>query len=386
VISGKLPRMAGVRGVLIEGIPCAGKSTLLRGLLSHPSFVHRAGLSTLVLTEHHTLRVLEPRRGSLGVADNVGLLRGHVDYIAALTARLAAMPHWRGRPNPALTVVLERFHLSHVVSHQHLRWEDVAALDAELADVGVRLCLLLVTPAELRRRLLGDRGARWASFLAEEGVRDRLVDASDVDAQVDYFLRQQDALRTLSARSRMPVEEIDASIDPEGAVRRVLAQVSEAEVRRAGRDDMDLIAAVHRESILTLGPGAYTAEVVEEWGAPRTGDPYTAALDRGEQFFMASLAGEVVGFSSYRVEGGAHRTAVYVAARAARRGVGTALFRAAEAAAIASGAPALEVSASLLAVDFYRANGFEESGRGQHPLRSGQTMPCVFMRKRLSVK
>jgi putative acetyltransferase len=162
--------------------------------------------------------------------------------------------------------------------------------------------------------------------------------------------------------------------------------MSEARLRAAGRDDVDQIASVHRESILTIGPGAYSTEIVEEWGAPRSGDPYAAAMERGEQFFIASLADEVVGFSSYRVEDGTHRTAVYVAARATRRSVGTALFRAAELAAIANGAPELHVSASLLAVDFYRANGFEEVGRGEHRLHSGRPMPCVFMKKRLSAK
>ena len=39
------------------------------------------------------------------------------------------------------------------------------------------------------------------------------------------------------------------------------------------------------------------------------------------------------------------------------------------------------IDASLAAVEFYQAHGFEETGRGDHRLRSGRRMPCVFMRK-----
>jgi putative acetyltransferase len=106
-----------------------------------------------------------------------------------------------------------------------------------------------------------------------------------------------------------------------------------------------------------------------------------------ERIFVAvddeSTDGRLLGFSSYRLEKEQHRTAVYVAGRAARRGVGSALFRAAEAAARKSGATELHVAASLVAVQFYRANGFVEIGPGQHRLATGTTMDCVFMRKSL---
>ncbi|MDA1092562.1 MAG: GNAT family N-acetyltransferase [Acidobacteria bacterium] len=91
----------------------------------------------------------------------------------------------------------------------------------------------------------------------------------------------------------------------------------------------------------------------------------------------------VLGFASHRIDGTQHRTAVYVRGAAARRGVGSALFRSAEAEAIAAGASTIHVAASLAAVEFYRSNGFSEVRRGEHRLWSGREMACVFMRKRL---
>jgi ribosomal protein S18 acetylase RimI-like enzyme len=111
-------------------------------------------------------------------------------------------------------------------------------------------------------------------------------------------------------------------------------------------------------------------------------------MARGEEFFIAvserDAASHVLGFSaSHKVDDDVHGVAVYVRGRAARQGVGSALLRSAETAAIAAGASRLEIDASLAARDFYLAHGFEEIGRGAHLLPSGCSMPCVFMRKDL---
>jgi putative acetyltransferase len=148
------------------------------------------------------------------------------------------------------------------------------------------------------------------------------------------------------------------------------------------------IAAAHLDSIRSIGAEYYAAAIVSDWGARVAADLYVNAMTRGEVFYIAvgELGGkpEVLGFSSYRIDGNEHRTAVYVRGKAASVGIGSALFRSAEAAAIATGATRILVDASLAAVDFYKANGFEELGRGEHRLWSGRPMACVFMRKRLA--
>lgn len=160
------------------------------------------------------------------------------------------------------------------------------------------------------------------------------------------------------------------------------------ETRRATPLDADAIAAAHRDSIRSIGPLFYPPEIVNHWGAGLTSDLYLKAMQRGEIFFIAvgEISGTptVLGFASHGIEETQHRTAVYVRGTAARRGIGSALFRLAEAEAIAMGATSIHVDASLAAVAFYRANGFEEVGRGSHRLRSGRDMACVFMRKTLT--
>jgi putative acetyltransferase len=162
----------------------------------------------------------------------------------------------------------------------------------------------------------------------------------------------------------------------------------EFEIRRATPSDATDIAAAHRDSIHSIGARFYPAEIVKDWAAGLAADRYVTAMNRGEVFFIAvgAIDGNpaVLGFASHRVEDNQHRTAVYVRDAASRRGMGSALFRSAEAVAIAAGATSIHVAASLAAVEFYKRNGFDEIRRGEHRLATGRLMPCVFMRKTLA--
>ena len=44
----------------------------------------------------------------------------------------------------------------------------------------------------------------------------------------------------------------------------------------------------------------------------------------------------------------------------------------------------MHVEASLAGVEFYKANGFAEVGRGETHLMSGRPIDCVFMVKELA--
>ena len=169
-----------------------------------------------------------------------------------------------------------------------------------------------------------------------------------------------------------------------------MVQATNFAVRRAELVDVEDIAAAHLDSIRSIGALYYPAEIVNDWAARVKGDLYAHAMTRGEVFFIAigELNGtlQVLGFSSHGIDGDEHHAGVYVRGQAARLGIGSALLRSAEAAAIAAGATSIRLDASLAAVEFYKANGFEEVSRGEHRLWSGQLMACVFMRKNLDAR
>jgi GNAT superfamily N-acetyltransferase len=144
----------------------------------------------------------------------------------------------------------------------------------------------------------------------------------------------------------------------------------------------------HLDSIRSIGPKFYPPDVVEAWSVGITPDMYVKAMQGGEAFFVATgqIDGKpaVLGFSTHRVDDAQDGASVYVRGGVARQGIGTALLRVAEGHARAHGATTLQIQASLAGVEFYKANGFEELGRGEALLMSGQSMRCVFMRKTLT--
>ena len=158
-------------------------------------------------------------------------------------------------------------------------------------------------------------------------------------------------------------------------------------MRRATPDDAADILAAHQDSIRSIGPRFYPPDVIEAWSAGLTPDIYVDAMNAGEVFFVAigRIDGDtaVLGFATHRVDDDQDGASVYVRGIAARRGIGTALFRLAEQDARRTGATSITIQASLAGVAFYKANGFDELGHGEAILMSGRVMPCVFMRKQM---
>jgi putative acetyltransferase len=167
-----------------------------------------------------------------------------------------------------------------------------------------------------------------------------------------------------------------------------VSALRDVRVRRADASDAEAIALAHADSIRSIGPGFYSPEIVQAWGSRLSADLYIRAMAAGEAFFVATgdLDGKpaVLGFSTHRVDDDQDGASVYVRGGAVRRGIGTALLRLAEDHARSHGATTITIQASLAGVAFYKANGFEELGRGVARLISGHSMPCVWMRKALA--
>ena len=163
--------------------------------------------------------------------------------------------------------------------------------------------------------------------------------------------------------------------------------VDDFRVRLATPADAEGITLAHLDSIRSLGPVFYPDEVVQAWSARLSPALYVNAMNDGETFFIATgrLDQEtvVLGFSTHRIDDAQDAASVYVRGRAVRRGIGTLLLQHAEEHARSHGASSIQIQASLAGVEFYKANGFEILARGEAELRSGYSMPCVFMRKLL---
>jgi putative acetyltransferase len=150
-------------------------------------------------------------------------------------------------------------------------------------------------------------------------------------------------------------------------------------VRPATAHDAPAIWIVHVRSIREVCAGDYTPEQIEAWAGPKQPEDYIRALAGGEQLWVAEIGSAVAGFACLR---GNKLRGLYVGPTSQRRGVGSALLNAVEAAATQQGISTLTLNSTFTARTFYEARNF----RADEPIvrrMGGTDVPCIPMSKNL---
>lgn len=157
-------------------------------------------------------------------------------------------------------------------------------------------------------------------------------------------------------------------------------------VRECFESDLDDIVSAHVASIRLLCAGFYSSDLIADWVSPINAQKYRDAIEQGATIFVAEgKGGKMLGFSeTHQVRDHEFNAAVFVRKEDSRKGVGTALYRAAESFAVQSGATTIELNASLAAVQFYLAQGFEKCERQKIEVSAGRYLSGIRMRKMLS--
>ena len=112
---------------------------------------------------------------------------------------------WRqdNRTNMRLLYILERFHFTHVYHYQHINWQDVQSIDARLAQLNCKLCLLTMSDAAMEQRIITSRDSGWREYLTQYGKTN--------DEIIEHYISQQELLRRLCEQSQLDTLIIDTS-------------------------------------------------------------------------------------------------------------------------------------------------------------------------------
>jgi predicted N-acetyltransferase YhbS len=152
-------------------------------------------------------------------------------------------------------------------------------------------------------------------------------------------------------------------------------------IRRARPDDGLGIHVVHTSAIRETCRSHYAPDAIAVWAGRVTPESYGEDLERRD-VFVADDDGRVLGFGVLDA-GESTVRAVYVHPDAGGHGLGRALLDALETTARLRGVTRVHLDASLNAVPFYVAAGWQRERASVRTLAPGRDIACVAMAKRL---
>jgi len=153
-------------------------------------------------------------------------------------------------------------------------------------------------------------------------------------------------------------------------------------IRRATDHDRQGIWTVHVRAIREICSRSYSEEQITSWAGLLSPDSYVAVI-RERFLVVAEDTAGIVGFGQLNQSSG-EVDAVYVLPERQGEGIGGALLRSLEDAALAAGVKRLHLSATPNAVPFYKRAGYLGEGSTVHRLPTGVELQCLRMSKELA--
>lgn len=147
-------------------------------------------------------------------------------------------------------------------------------------------------------------------------------------------------------------------------------------IRKATFDDASDLIGLHTRSVLELCRYDYTPDQLQDWVSHSTLEKYQLRLE-SHPSYIAELDGKMIGYVRWNPETN-ELCSIFVDPEYVRQGVATALMDVAYQDAKSQGVEDLWLFASLTAVPFYQATGWETVESGMRGV-----LECVKMTKHL---
>ncbi|PJN55376.1 hypothetical protein PAEVO_20970 [Paenibacillus sp. GM2FR] len=188
-----------IRGVIIEGLSTAGKTSLFSAIKEIHSQASNVEKSIIAISEHYS-QVLHSYQGVLRSMDkdeHIQLLIRHVDYLELQYSWIDSLGHTK--PSNGIFYLLERFHLNHRAAFSNS--SNIEVLEKRLFRLNAQCVLLTLSEDAVEPRFIESRSNAWKSYVMENH--------STVTEACHKFLEDQDQLRMCAKQSLIPTLEIN---------------------------------------------------------------------------------------------------------------------------------------------------------------------------------
>ena len=152
-------------------------------------------------------------------------------------------------------------------------------------------------------------------------------------------------------------------------------------IRPALVEDAEVLCAIHKSAIRQICCHDYSPAQIAAWTGKKKPESYRSRIV-SQVAFTAVSENKIVGFVRFHPET-SELCSVFVDPHCARKGVGTALMKHAEQAALALGLTHFWLHASLTAVPFYQSLGYVKLEEIIHQFPQ-IGLPAIHMEKQLA--
>jgi hypothetical protein len=188
-----------IRGVIIEGLSTAGKTSVFSALKRLHSQTHTGEKTIIALSEHYS-QVLHSYQGVLRSMDkdeHIQLLNHHVDYLEQQYNWIDSLGHTK--PSNGVFYLLERFHVNHRAAF--INSAEIEMIEKRLSKLNAHCVLLTLSQDAVEPRFIESRSAAWKSYVMENH--------STVTEACQKFFEDQEKLRMCAKQSLIPTLEIN---------------------------------------------------------------------------------------------------------------------------------------------------------------------------------
>ncbi len=152
-----------IRGIIIEGLSCSGKTSLFKALKTQHSLLNSSERNTIFLSESYSqnLNLVNGKYTALSYEENLHVLHERLTMLEALNGYANSMG-MHSRRARGLFYIFERFHLNFASCFDCIGNPEYTAVESRLLELNALTVLCYISDSKIEERLI-----HRASFIGD---------------------------------------------------------------------------------------------------------------------------------------------------------------------------------------------------------------------------